>query len=115
MSHRGPLPWDSMLSSSDILIFLLTCSVSLSSSLCFLNTTDTVPLAATKPVTLDLVDANLFLLLYFTSCQAVWCHSSKHHQTCIVAVQHSHNGEIDMRFCTHFILFYFILFYFCNL
>src|SRR6266436_3560243 len=71
MSPRGPLPWDSVLSSSDILIFLLTCSVSLSSSLCFLDATDAVPLAATKPVTLDLVDADLFLLLCFTSCQGV--------------------------------------------
>src|SRR6266436_6641276 len=60
MSPRGPLPWDSVLSSSDILIFLLTCSVSLSSSLCFLDATDAVPLAATKPVTLDLVYTDLF-------------------------------------------------------
>jgi hypothetical protein len=40
----------------------------------------------------------------------LWCRSSKHHQTCIVAVQHSHSGEIDMRIARNFYLFYF-----CNL
>ena len=33
--------------------------------------------------------------------RGIWCH---HHQTFIVVVQHSHNGKIDMRFCTPFYL-----------
>src|SRR5258705_10656813 len=74
MSPRGPLLWDSVLS-SHIMIFLLTCSVSLSSSLCFLDATDAVPLAATKPVTLDLVDAVFFFVMFHKLPRCVSCNS----------------------------------------
>src|SRR5882762_9294525 len=43
--------------------------------------------------------------IYIYILSFVWCHSSKHHQTCIVAVQHSHNSEINSMHFYLFILF----------